>query len=60
MTVKEPVLVDGWKDAGWVLPSANNLPCEVVLTDGSKERRDKVEGSWLRVVKWRSLRKVGK
>ena len=46
-----------WEDAGYRLPSAANLPCEVILASGKKETRKALEGSWLKVVWWRSVKK---
>ena len=44
-------------DAGWRLPAAANLPVEVVLSDGSTEKRDGLTGDWRRVVRWRTVDK---
>ncbi len=43
-----------WESADFRLPRSENLPAEVVLADGTKERRDKLEGSWSQVRQWRT------
>jgi hypothetical protein len=46
-----------WVDAGWRLPAAANLPVEVVLADGSTEKRSELSGDWRPVVRWRTIDK---
>ena len=44
-------------DAGWRLPAAANLPVEVVLADGTTEKRSELSGDWRPVVRWRTVDK---
>ena len=46
-----------WVDANWRLPAAANLPVEVVLADGTTEKRDGLTGDWRAVVRWRTVDK---
>lgn len=46
-----------WVDAGWRLPATANLPVEVVLADGSSEKRSEMTGDWRDVVRWRTIDK---
>jgi hypothetical protein len=46
-----------WVDAGWRLPAAANLPVEVILADGSSEKRSEMTGDWRDVVRWRTIDK---
>jgi len=46
-----------WVDANWRLPAAANLPVEVVLADGTTEKRSELSGDWRSVVRWRTIDK---
>ena len=46
-----------WVDATFRLPALQNLPVEVILTNGQTEIRQQISGDWRQVVRWRTIPK---